>query len=69
MRPRVIISKHPLQVDRLTVRMLDRVLHTFADGGVGVDAVQYFVVSSFQFAGNYCFDDDLGYVVTDHVCT
>ena len=39
---------------RLAIRHLDRILHAFADRGVGVDGVEHFVVGGFEFTcGNY----------------
>ena len=30
-------------------------------------AIQYLVISSFQFPSKYGFNDDFGYIITDHM--
>src|SRR6218665_47987 len=53
---------------RLTVSHFNRVFHAFADGWVRMNAIEYFMVSSFQLARCNSLRDDLSYVVTDGVC-
>src|SRR5690606_32049918 len=52
----------------LPVCHFNRILHALTDGGVWVDAVEDLVMRGFELAGHNCFNDDLCYIVTDHVC-
>ena len=54
-------------MDGFAIGCFDGVLDRFADRRVGVDAVEDFVVGGFQLAAEDGFDDDLRYVVADHV--
>ena len=56
-----------LKVDGFAVGCFDGVLDRFADRRVGVDAVEYFVIGGLEFAAEDGFDDDLRYIVADHV--
>jgi hypothetical protein len=54
-------------VDGFAVGGFDGVFYRFADGRVGVDAVEDFVIGGLQFAAEDRFNDDLGHVVADHM--
>ena len=56
-----------LQVDGLAISDFYSILYRFANGGVGMNAVENFLVGFFLLSRRYRLNDDLGYIVSDHM--
>ena len=55
-------------MNRFAVGYFNGVFHTFADRGVGVNTIEYFVMRGFQFTTYHCFNNYFGHIIADHMC-